>query len=313
MLAVVALGVAFLVGCASKPAGTPLFSAMPYDSWRILGSRPQFTLADAGGVAVLTGRGPIPSNGFLASPREVADFRLEVDVRLGSAENPRGERMNSGVQVRSREQDGTCAGLQIEVDPTPRAWSGGVYDERGRGWLAPLDGKDAAGEAARAAFRLGEWNRYEIECMGPRIRTRVNGVPCAEWYDGCVRGLLAFQVHGGPPCEVAFRGAAIEELGEHAWIAASGPALPLDDHSRGVRFLWKGGGEIVFRSGQGEEIARAAVDSGDSPRLVEAVWLEGRGAVLVGGKRVETLAFRAEPARAEVAGDATGFESLAAR
>jgi len=301
---------------ACAPATRPLFGAMPYESWRILGAKPDFARSGSGADETLVGKGPIPANGFLASPRELGDFRLAVDVRLGSADNPTGEKMNSGIQIRSREKDGTCAGLQVEVDPTPRAWSGGVYDERGRGWLAPLDGGDAAGAAARAAFRLGEWNRYEIECIGPRVRTRVNGVPCAEWFDGTVSGLLAFQVHGGPPCEVAFRGARLEELGAHAWRPCGDGAPAIDIHTRGVRFLLRGGGEIVLRSARGEPLARIAIAPGeasDAPRLVEAVWLEGAGAVLVGGKRAEKLRLSEQPARAEISGDASGTETLAPR
>lgn len=194
----------------------PLLDVVGFSDWRRLGGAARFEVlppADGGSGPTVVGRGPIERNGFLASPRAFADFRLSVDVRLGSADDPRGERMNSGIQVRSEERDGTVAGLQVEVDPTPRRWSGGVYDERGRGWLAPLEGRPDA----QAAFRPGEWNRYEVECRGPRIRTWLNGVACAEWFDAAVSGLLAFQVHGGPPCEVAFRAPMIEEFGAHAW------------------------------------------------------------------------------------------------
>ena len=91
-----------------------------------------------------------------------------------------------------------------------------------------------------AAFKLGEWNRYEIECIGPRVRTRVNGVACAEWYDGIVSGLLAFQVHGGKACEVAFRAPAFEDLG-----ASEG-----DDDLGGRGVGGEGGGGLV-ESGEG--------------------------------------------------------------
>ena len=116
--------IAFATGCASERAA-PLFSAMPVQSWQALGAPARFELVeDDAGRAVLVGRGPIPSNGFLASPRALGDFRLAVDVKLGSADNPLGDKMNSGIQIRSGEKDGTVAGLQIEVDPSKRSWSG---------------------------------------------------------------------------------------------------------------------------------------------------------------------------------------------
>jgi hypothetical protein len=326
------------------PAPRPeaLFDAMTFDAWRVVGDRARFELlppADGGVGPTLVGRGPIERNGFLTSPRTIGDFRLSVDVRLGSVDNPRGEKMNSGIQIRSRETDGTIAGLQIEVDPTPRRWSGGVYDERGRGWLASL----ADDAAAQAAFRLGEWNTYEIECIGPRVRTKVNGVPCAEWYDGIVEGVLAFQVHGGPPCEVAFRAPVLEELGAHTWR----PLAESTAASSGERVAWAGellagavgmradvigGARIELQSTVGISLASIEIppiasvadgrggtrettpvttpDERARARRIEAVWFEtGRdgvdGAVLVDGARIARLSLAAEPRRIRVVGAET--------
>jgi hypothetical protein len=106
----------------------------------------------------------------------------------------------------------TVAGLQVEIDPTKRAWSGGIYDERGRAWLANLEGDDAA----RAAFRLGEWNRYEIRAEGNRIRLILNGVTTVDYTEADPtieqEGLIGLQIHGKCKAEVAFRNISIEEL-----------------------------------------------------------------------------------------------------
>ena len=320
-------------GCGATPSrrALPLFDAMPYAEWRVVGGTARFEVLslppeDRGAGPTLVGQGPIPRNGFLASPRELHDFRLAVEVRLGSADSPRGEGMNSGIQIRSREQDGTIAGLQIEVDPTERRWSGGVYDERGRGWLAPL--KDDP--AAMAAFRPGEWNLYEIECIGPRVRTRVNGVACAEWHDGIVSGMLAFQVHGGKACEVAFRAPRLEELGAHAWESRGGEArgkpgeicgwscaVPRD--ARGVRIdALVGDSTVELRAECGALLAaidvpaRARADDPDAnplnpappalPRVVELLWIDGRGAALVDGARAAALSLERPVARVFVRG-----------
>lgn len=326
--------------CAEPPAadaarsGAPLFDAMPFAEWRVVGGAAKFELlppASGGAGPTLVGRGPIERNGFLASPRPLRDFRLAVEVRLGSAEFPKGEGMNSGIQIRSGEKDGTVAGLQIEIDPTERRWSGGVYDERGRGWLAPL--KD--NPAAMAAFRLGEWNLYEIECVGPRVRTRVNGVACAEWYDGAVSGLLAFQVHGGKACEVAFRAPVLEETGGHEWregaeaaaavaAVADGPwTCPLSAVTRGVRLSVAGAGSVELRAADGEVLAtvpfapKSAEDAKDAsaaasaPRTLELVWIDGKGAALVDGARVAGLVLAKPPARAVVVGEGAAVRAHA--
>ncbi len=145
---------------------------------------------------------------FLATERAYGDFALEVDVKLlGDG--------NSGIQVRSHQKDdGRVFGYQIEIDPSARAWSGGLYDEGRRGWLNDLSKNDAG----RAAFKRGEWNRYRIECEGPWIRAWVNGVPTADWIDPLdLEGFVALQVHSGQDTDVLWRGLAIEDRGTRAW------------------------------------------------------------------------------------------------
>lgn len=319
---------------APKSAGpAPLFTAIPYETWKILGGHATFELAQTADGTVLTGRGPLQINGFLTSPRAIGDFRLAVDVKLGSRQSPLGEKMNSGIQIRSQEMAGTVGGLQVEIDPTKRAWSGGIYDERGRDWLAPLKDSTPEAEAARAAFRLGEWNRYEIECIGPRIRTKVNGVPCAVWYDGIVSGLVAFQVHNGAACEVAFRNPMFEELGAHSWRAmpdAAGPSSgercawshPIAAEMRGVRMRVNRTGHVVILAADGTRLAdvpfapaavaknadgstkAAPADAASAWRKLELVWIDGAGSVLLDGARVATLALPQQPTHIRVLGEA---------
>ena len=103
--------------------------------------------------------------------------------------------LNSGVQFRSASLDsykkGRVHGYQFEIDPSPRAWSAGIYDEARDGWLYTID--DPAG---KAAFRNGKWNHARIEAVGNRIRTWLNGVPCTNLVDErCSHGFIALQVH----------------------------------------------------------------------------------------------------------------------
>ena len=212
----------------AQPALKPLFPERSVKGWHIVGGKADFTMRDG----VLTGHGTDTRNAFLVSPRNYGDFVLDLELRIDEG--------NSGIQIRSQvredEGSGSLLGYQVEIDPSPRAWSGGIYDEGRRGWLFDL--KD--NEAARDAFKAGEWNRYVIECRGPWFRTWVNGVPAANGVDIMDEdGRIAFQVHSGtttvhwrrvmiaelPPPKVVrmFDGGALQ-----GWSARSGLPWALD-------------------------------------------------------------------------------------
>ena len=138
----------------------------------------------------ITGRSVVRSpNSFLCTREQFGDFILEYEIWLGSA-------LNSGVQIRSIAdtaiQHGRVHGYQVEVDPTARRWTGGIYDESRQGWLHTL----AEQPAAQRAFRMGAWNRFRVEAIGTSIRTWVNGIPAADILDDrSLRGIIALQVH----------------------------------------------------------------------------------------------------------------------
>lgn len=166
---------------------------------------------------------PDTGNSFLCTDRDYGDFILELEFRV----HPK---LNSGIQIRSQCFDepkelehggktikipaGRVHGYQVEIDPSDRAYSGGIYDEGRRGWLADL--KD--NEPARKAFRQNEWNKFRIECRGSSIKTWLNGVPAADLNDGMTpKGFIALQVHGvgknEEPMEVRWRNLRISEEG----------------------------------------------------------------------------------------------------
>lgn len=128
-------------------------------------------------------------NSFLATEKQYGDFILELELKLDAP-------MNYGIQFRSESKpeynNGRVHGYQMEVDPSDRAWSGGIYDEARRGWLYPLE----LNPAGKTAFKKDGWNKYRIECRGPEIRTWVNGVPTAHLIDDMtLKGFIALQVH----------------------------------------------------------------------------------------------------------------------
>jgi len=170
----------------------------------------------------LHGWGATQRNTFLLSNKQWSDFVLEVDLKIS-------DEGNSGVQFRSHmNTEGRVMGYQAEVDPSERSWSGGIYDESRRGWIASLE-NNAAG---RAAFRKDEWNHYRIEARGPWLRTWVNGVPCADLIDEVdLSGHIALQVHSGGTTDMRWRNARIQHLGGESESAAERALLLHGVHS----------------------------------------------------------------------------------
>ena len=128
-------------------------------------------------------------NSFLTTDKMYGDFILELDYKVDST-------MNSGIQIRSNSfpyyQNGRVHGYQIEIDPSDRAWSAGIYDEGRRGWLVTLDNNPEA----QKAFKQNDWNHYRIEAIGDTIKTWINGVPAAHLIDDkTASGFIALQVH----------------------------------------------------------------------------------------------------------------------
>lgn len=162
-----------------------------------------WNLVGAGSVTVeageLVGCGG-DGKGFLVYERPLGDFVLELELKNDAP-------ANSGIQVRSRLESGLVLGYQIEVDPSPRAWSGGLYEEGGT-WIQTLE-HDAV---ARAAFRPLEWNHYRIECAGPLIRAFVNGVPTCDYRAADpTPGVLALQLHD-PATRMRWRALCLWQL-----------------------------------------------------------------------------------------------------
>jgi hypothetical protein len=165
---------------------------------------------------------PNTGNSFLCTTRNYANFILEIEFNVQNG-------LNSGVQVRSEcfEEPkvvtlggkkisipaGRVHGYQVEIDPSSRAWTAGLYDEGRRGWLVNLKNN----EAARHAFKAEEWNTFRIECKGDSIKTWLNGVPAADLHDAVTpTGFIALQVHSvgkkSEPFKVRFRNIRIKEL-----------------------------------------------------------------------------------------------------
>jgi hypothetical protein len=164
----------------------PLFNGKDLSGWKPLNGKAKFTV-EKGEIVGRTVLGE--PNSFLATEKDYGDFILEFEFKVDST-------MNSGVQFRSESKPeynkGRVHGYQFEIDPSKRAWTGGIYDEARRDWLYTMD----LNAPAKTAFKQGQWNKARIECIGNNLRTWVNGIPCAYVIDDITpKGFIALQVH----------------------------------------------------------------------------------------------------------------------
>jgi HEAT repeat protein len=152
------------------------------------------------------------------------DFDLLADFRL-SAEG------NSGIQIRSeRRPNWDTYGYQADMTGDGKL-VGFVYHHKrgliaGRGQNVAIgaDGKKSEqviGDPAELlkAFKKEDWNTYRIVCRGPEITLYVNGVMMCRFTDqdkasAAASGIIALQMHPGPPMKVQFRNIRLREQGK---------------------------------------------------------------------------------------------------
>jgi hypothetical protein len=139
---------ALFMSCKNVPKDTtpwlPLFDSETLNGWTQKGGEATYEVRE--GTIVGTTVSDTP-NSFLTTDKMYGDFILELDYKVDPS-------MNSGVQIRSNSypyyRDGQVHGYQIEIDPSDRAWSAGIYDEGRRGWLHPISDENAS---AKQAFK----------------------------------------------------------------------------------------------------------------------------------------------------------------
>ena len=153
------------------------------------------------------------------------DFDLKLKVRLRNG--------NSGVQYRSRDLGNWgVSGYQVELDNGPGK-SGFLYDERGRKFLALVGEKveidaqqrpNVVGLLARKKdlvashyYKPQDWNEYRIVARGNHLQHFINGVQTVDVVDNdskgrSLEGILAFQIHVGPPMLVEFKDIFLKNL-----------------------------------------------------------------------------------------------------
>ena len=173
-------------GCG-KENWTQLFNGKDLDGWQVLNGSAEYKIENSAIVGYSALNTP---NSFLATSKKYKDFILELEVKIEDG-------LNSGIQIRSESspdyRNGRVHGYQVELDPSARQWTGGIYDEARRGWLYPLE----YNQSGKKAFKHNAWNKFRIEAIGNNIRVWVNGIRTADLIDDMTpSGFIALQVHG---------------------------------------------------------------------------------------------------------------------
>jgi hypothetical protein len=255
-----------------------LFDGKTTAGWVQRGGKATYAVEDG----ALVGRTVLDEkNSFLCPPKDYADFVLEFEVWVDP-------KLNSGVQIRSESRpeyrNGVVHGYQVEIDPSDRGWSGGIYDEQRRGWLTnPKDDPKA-----QKAFKVGEWNRYRVEASGDRLRTWVNDVPVSDLVDGMTRsGFIGFQVHQAKEAGlvVKWRNIRLREL-PRAATGLTPNTLTDAERAEGWQLLWDGRTTWGWRSAKGKDFPKGGWEIKDGELSV----LESGGAESRAGGDIVTEA-----------------------
>ena len=174
---------------AQKPSWTSLFDGKTLNGWKKLAGSADYKVEDGAIVGTTV---PNSGNTFLVTDKEYDNFIVELDIRVADTTS------NSGVQVRSHydpaghQGKGLVYGCQLEVDPSSRRWTGGIYDEGRRDWLYPV----TLNPKAQTAFKPGQYNHFRVECIGQTMKTWVNGIAVASLCDDKDnKGFIGLQVH----------------------------------------------------------------------------------------------------------------------
>ena len=199
-----------------------LFNGKDLEGWD--GNPIHWSVEDGAIVGVNTKENPTKGNTFLIwKGGNLKDFDLTLECKIDSG--------NSGIQYRSfikpGEHDGwRIGGYQADFESGDK-YSGICYGEAFRGILCMRGdrttlSRDQSGKLVKSVEKIGEttklglsikkkdWNTYRIVADGFRFEHYINGEKMCELIDNDEKerraeGLLAFQVHAGPPMKVYFR------------------------------------------------------------------------------------------------------------
>ncbi len=220
------------IGIAAEPDFKSLFNGKDLAGWE---GNPNLWSVRDGAITGVTKADPkLTHNTFLVYTNgTLEDFELRLSYRIVNG--------NSGIQYRSKVIDQgefgpIVSGYQADFE-AGKTYSGILYEERGRGILAqrgqktvvkadPNDPRKhkvevagSVGESAEIQARIKpeDWNDYVIIARGNHLQHFINGVQTVDVVDehearAAKSGVLALQIHVGPPMTVQFKNLRLKAL-----------------------------------------------------------------------------------------------------
>ena len=206
-----------------------LFNGKDLTGWE--GNPQIWSVRDGVVTGETTAEHPTKSNTFLIwKDGTVADFELTFSYKVSA-------KGNSGVQYRSHVVDAATfvvGGYQADFEGGS-TYSGILYEEKGRGILAKrgeqvsitsgdspnkpkIQVTGAVGVSAeiQAAIKAEQWNDYRVVAKGGHLQHFINGKQTVDVNDetkeGAKTGILALQVHAGPPMQVQFKNMVLKTI-----------------------------------------------------------------------------------------------------
>lgn len=222
-----------LAATFASAAEKQLFNGKDLTGWA--GNPALWSVKDGAIVGKTTAEVPTKGNTFLVwKDGEVSDFELTLKYKMTPGDEKK--TVNSGVQYRSKvvdEANFVVAGYQADFEYGPK-YSGILYEEKGRGILAErgkkvtvsqgadpkkptltVTGETGNSEEIQAGINKDGWNEYKVVAKGGHLQHYINGKLTVDVTDetaeGAKKGVLALQLHAGPPMQVEFKDIVLDE------------------------------------------------------------------------------------------------------
>ncbi len=187
-----------LVLAADDAGFQSLFNGKDLSGWVTPDNKGLFSVED-GEIVGRSKEGELKKNEFLVTDKPYGDFVLKVKFKYRDG--------NSGIQFRSeRASDGAVSGPQADI---ANGFWGLLYEENRRGILERYDP-----QKADELVKKGDWNEFIITAKGDHVTIDLNGTRVIDRTDPKFdkTGIIALQLHAGPPMEIRFKDIAIKTL-----------------------------------------------------------------------------------------------------
>jgi hypothetical protein len=213
-----------------------LFNGKDLTGWE--GESDFWSVQDGAIIGKTTTEKKVPFNKFVIwRGGTVKNFELRAMIKQAG--------INSGIQYRSRELKEvgpfSVGGYQCDIHPSP-AYNGMLYEERGRGIVCQngqkviVDDKGTkwiVSSTLPVECKNDEWHEFSVIAQGNHLIHKIDGKTTMDLYDHdegkrSLEGILAFQLHGGPPMIVQVKNVRLKTLPDGGVVSLADMPVPSD-------------------------------------------------------------------------------------